>query len=115
MGTELQRRLAAARGENSVTEALKCMVCGEGPSPHNFQHAFTTMPNDLRDKPAAEPPKRVPPSVISTDIVLRLALMKKGVLDTDDIIAAEAELGLRPSMEKLGQPEEAPPGPDHGN
>lgn len=111
MGSELNRRLAEAR--MTIDELRKCAVCGEGPYPHNYMHAFTTMKNDLRDKPAAEPPKRVPPSVISTDIVLRLALMKKGVLTTDDLLSAEEELGLRPSLEVVGQSEEAAPGPDH--
>jgi len=118
MGTELQRRLAAARGEDSVTENppgenRKCTVCGEGPYPHNYMHAFTTTPNDLRDKPAPEPPKRIPPSVITTDIVLRLALVNKGVLTHDDLRAAEAQLGINTGMAVVGQPAEAVPGPDH--
>lgn len=111
MGAELKRRMDAALGV-----VVKCTVCGRtADEPHDFQHAFTTTPNDLRDKPAPEPPRRTTPSVITTDIVLRLALVNKGVLTTDDLRAAEVQLGIGPGMAVVGQPEAAPPGSHDGN
>ena len=96
------------------SDADRCTICGNFEDDHPYRHAFTLVTGDLREKPA-EPKRREPPTVVSTDIALRLALIEKGVLTTDDILAAEQKLGLRPGVAQSGQsPEEAQGGGDHG-
>lgn len=111
--SELSRRIEAAKAHQAATrqetDADRCTVCGNFADEHSqYRHAFTTAPNDLRERPTPPPPKRTLPSVLSTDIALRLALIDKGVLSADDILAAEKKLGLHSPLEELGQPAEAP-------
>lgn len=96
------------------TDADRCTICGNFADDHPYRHAFTTVQNDLREQ--TEQVKRpTPPTVISTDIALRLALIEKGVLTTDDILAAEQKLGLRAGVAESGQPPEAAQGNErHG-
>lgn len=87
------------------TDADRCTVCGNFADDHPYRHAFTTTQNDLRENTPPPLPKK-PPSVLSTDIALRLALIDKGVLTADDILAAETKLGFHPLVAVVGQPEE---------
>lgn len=91
------------------TDADRCTICGNFADDHPYRHAFTTVQNDLRER-TEEVKRPTPPSVVSVDVALRLALIEKGVLTTDDLLAAEQKLGLRPGMVKPGQPAEAAEG-----
>lgn len=71
-----------------------CTVCGKPEDDHPFRHAFTTTggittQKEQDDSGPLPPPGSVPPS---GDPVLRLALIRRGLIDLADIEAVEAEL-----------------------
>lgn len=96
--TELSRRIDEAKRN-------KCMVCGQGKDDHADKiHAFTTEPNDLREKQPERVSRPEPRQIIAVDIALRLALTEAGVIDAETILAAERKLGLSAGMDVSGQP-----------
>lgn len=87
----------------------KCAICNLPRAEHaDKMHAFTTTPNDLRERPTPEPQRPRPPAVVSTDVALRLALIEAGVVSAEQILAAEHKLGFYAAVDAVGQPEEAP-------
>lgn len=102
--SELARRVEEAK-------LAKCAICGQGKDDHaDKMHAFTTLKNDLRDAPKPERDSRPEfRQALGVDIALRLALVEAGVIDAEQIVAAERKLGFGPRMDVLGQPAEATP------
>lgn len=101
--TELTRRLEEARRN-------KCAICGQHKDDHAGKvHAFTTIENDLREAKPERDSRPEPRQIVAVDIALRLALVDAGVIDAEQIVAAERKLGLGSRLDVNGQPAEATP------
>lgn len=96
--SELNRRIEAKQ---------KCVICGTARDEHNGSgrvHAFTLIENDLREAKPERDSRPEPRQVIAVDIALRLALIDAGVIDAEQILAAERKLGLSAGMDVFRQP-----------
>ncbi len=101
--SELSRRIDEAKRN-------KCMVCGQAKDDHaDKMHVFTLIENDLREKQPERASRPEFRQALGVDIALRLALVEAGVIDAEQIVAAERKLGFGPRMDVLGQPAEATP------
>jgi len=93
-----------------------CTVCGKPRSNHPFRHAFATTStgNTLKaiaaeqaEPEASEQRTQVVESAIGGDPVLRLALIRRGIITPDDLAYVEQELkgaGIAFAEQGMAQP-----------
>ena len=88
-----------------------CTVCGKPKDNHPFRHAFasTFTGNTLKAAPKEEPEDSTPSRDIQLggDPVLRLALIRRGIITPDDLSCIEQELkgaGIAVSNTAVGEP-----------
>lgn len=80
-------------------EKPKCSACGRAEDDHPFKHPFAlpgeqvTIPEPRKDKKKQEVTPRLVVAPMP-DLVLRHALVKKGVITSEELEAAEHELTL---------------------
>lgn len=84
-------------------ESPRCQVCGKPKNDHNFRHAFimlghpsilveVTPPEGIPAIETEEGPRPAVRVAPPGDPVLRLALIRKGVITLEDLETVEAEL-----------------------
>lgn len=83
---------------NEPQAPVLCSVCGDPRDDHSRVHRFTAPGTDV-DSSFLRPTKRAEQQVVaSVDLVLRQALLDRGILTADDVLAAETKIEMIASL-----------------